>query len=763
MVSVVSFSLQEEYGSGWTGTAVLQVSDSEGNLLNIGQTLGVLLDEGIEAGVPTKLHLFSSDESGEFTLVRTWPCVITLVEPFFIETGTDGLSEKFCRVCLVDPITHLADQPVWGSYRSMSLGEIVGGVLSMAAGGNGKPSIEPLLPGMPRIRIVEEIRSGLKLLPITLAVGHTLGQWLGDVFGGLGVRAHLRGENDGTFQLILSDQPPAGSLMNMNPEHYNLDPETAANLNSATLKPDSIAILGYSSFSSTPTRGAVIDNPILGSPTQTGALGTNDAVFTGTEVDTNEAYNRVAGAMFGEFTEMFRVSALTVAPEVQPGQVINTSDGIAFGFTTWQVARAAHHLHRDKTYYNDATLLIGKSTDSWHPPHPHQRPLVYTTGIIDAGEDYAIGQQVPRDRLGRIYVTFPFRAGPAGEERKQLAVADSDDNLRLTLDDFESEQIDDYRENEERWQRETDAYWAGEYRDPYPGRDDSDLSDDELTEREQKRESRDGAIAYMAYLRADSHDQEDVDRDGYVSERDRLLEDEFPELVEILAEDESRTELESQSASLRAGTLAEDYPDVAADPVRRDLLAKYDSLFSEPQEKEEEDEEEEEEEEEDDAAPVEGEPAQEDPDPEGGEAQAEQTEEDTASVDPEYEANQARYAAVRRDAALAGERWPPRIPLLVSGLMAGHMHGFIPAHRQGDICRVVVYSPFSAEIVGFQYRSNRLISPNLTEALAGLVVEHNYGEAWSGLVFRRTEQLESKASSPAPPPEEDAAESGTDT
>ena len=92
----------------------------------------------------------------------------------------------------------------------------------------------------------------------------------------------------------------------------------------------------------------------------------------------------------------------------------------------------------------------------------------------------------------------------------------------------------------------------------------------------------------------------------------------------------------------------------------------------------------------------------------------------------------------RDEAELMAERWPPRIPLPVVKPMAGALHGFIVAHRHGDTCRVAVHSPFSAEIVGFQYRDDRKINADLSTSLAGLVVEHNYAQAWSGLVFRRT-------------------------
>ena len=101
--------------------------------------------------------------------------------------------------------------------------------------------------------------------------------------------------------------------------------------------------------------------------------------------------------------------------------------------------------------------------------------------------------------------------------------------------------------------------------------------------------------------------------------------------------------------------------------------------------------------------------------------------------------------AAQRDAAVADERWPPRIPLTIIEPMAGSMHGFIPAHRHGDICRVAIHHPLYAEIAGFQYRSNRQINAQIVGATAGLVVEHDANAAWSGLVFRPAEDLEDAA------------------
>ena len=101
----------------------------------------------------------------------------------------------------------------------------------------------------------------------------------------------------------------------------------------------------------------------------------------------------------------------------------------------------------------------------------------------------------------------------------------------------------------------------------------------------------------------------------------------------------------------------------------------------------------------------------------------------------------------REDAEIAPQRWPPRIPLPVIQPMAGGLHGLVPTHRHGDVCRVAVHDPMWAEIVGFQYRSNRRINANLVDATAGLIVEHDRAHSWTGIVFRPTDEVENSSGS----------------
>lgn len=74
------------------------------------------------------------------------------------------------------------------------------------------------------------------------------------------------------------------------------------------------------------------------------------------------------------------------------------------------------------------------------------------------------------------------------------------------------------------------------------------------------------------------------------------------------------------------------------------------------------------------------------------------------------------------------------IDLPIIEQFAGGVHGFIPSHRQGDACRVVVRNPLFAEIAGFNYRDD-FVAKEFLDTSAGWVVSHDQDQ-WSGMIFR---------------------------
>ena len=85
------------------------------------------------------------------------------------------------------------------------------------------------------------------------------------------------------------------------------------------------------------------------------------------------------------------------------------------------------------------------------------------------------------------------------------------------------------------------------------------------------------------------------------------------------------------------------------------------------------------------------------------------------------------------------ESAPPRIDLPIVQPMAGALHGLAPGHRNGDACRVTVHHPFHAEIDGFVYREAQPVygGSGLAPGWAGIIVEHDGAESWSGWTFER--------------------------
>ncbi len=518
-VPLAGLDLDESFGTGWIGKAHLYLYATQGKRIGIEQMLRNVIDAGLSTAEPALISLASDDAA---SVRRSWPSVITAITPY---QPQDSITDAACELAVADPITYLSERPIWGAYRTCSLGRIVGGALSLAAGGDGKPTLTPILTGLPTVRIVEDFRQALNQLAYAIATGQTLREWLNDLFGMLGVRFQLAGQKDGTVEVTLSDRLPRGAPFSM-----QVSSDLQGGRDAAPNAPDKappLRIVGIEGLPGETARGGVLDDPTHGTFRYIGAEGTIGAegavgtVVTGTGVDIDEAVKRMGNSVAGAHAEMLQVVAASRYPVLRPGKLVQL-DRSVLGHTLWQPMQVRHHV-RNGIYDNDVVLIRGEV--SWHLATPPRRPAVLITGSIDGGVQYAANEPVPRDRQGRVPVAFPFVPVPS---------------------------------------------------------DETDQPED-----------------------PSSVDQVDVDT-----------------------------------------------------------------------------------------------------------------------------------------AESANDQWPPRIMLTVIEPMAGSMHGFVGGHRQGDVCRVAVYGPLWAEVLGFQYRSNRQINADIQDATAGIVVEHNFQTTWSGMVFRRVEELE---------------------
>ena len=415
--------------------------------------------------------------------------------------------------------------------------------------------------------------------------------------------------------------------------------------------------------------------------------------------DTDEVGERAWHEVRRGLCEALMVRAASGHPGIEPGCTITLNETIS-RIGHWQVA-SARHLVSQGAYDNDATLL--RADFAWHPPEAEPRGTVIMSAMVDHSDESLYHEPVPRDRLGRINVRFSFLPPPDMQAAYDLAKADTDRDGRITLDDYDEEKTDDYTANAEEWEKKAQAWENGDYDDPYPGVADEDLTEEQLAERREHTEKREEAIAYIFYKRLK---RRDVARAA--SEAGALDSTTKGSGTDDVDDDNPTAEATGDESA--SGT--------------QDGQAVDDETGSQER------------------APtgnVETEAAQGTGSIDSG---ADQSEEGTLPApDPRRLPNPDAEADTEESSAPAEARWPPRIALPVVEPMAGAMHSFVGGHRQGDICRVAVHDPFTAEIVGYQYRDNRAINRDVLGAAAAIVVEHNFYDAWSGIVVRRIEDM----------------------
>ena len=716
-LALSSFSMEEGYNTGWSGQGIIVSSRSA--RLDLGSMMLLGLRLGLGPGIPASALLAlagahphrtsaappapqsdsggtESDSGGASTstevaplitagsVVRIWPSVITNVEPLEA-TLTSG---TMLKITLVDPITYLSARPIWGAYRSASAASMIGGALSLAAGGEGKPTLNPVLPNLPTISITDNLRSGVAAIPYSIASGQTLGEWLDYMTGALGIRIELTANSDDSIDVVLTDQRPAGTLLQMNTELAQPTGSSNDDRESTSLATHGrLLITGIEGNNGVVARGSVLDDPLHSTFRKFGRSGSVGQLIKGVGITLDEATRRSQFEIDSAYTEMITLNTRSKQPGLRPGKLINL-DRPLLRIQRWQVLTSVHTV--EATTYNNIAAL-GRGNWAWYPPQPPIEGTAYISGVVDGGVGFIDFEPVPRDRLGRIPVTLSFLPRPVGEEAKQLTASDSNQDMRLDLSDFEEQSINDYKSNSVQWDEKARQYDAGDYDDPFPGRPTSDLTAAEAQERERTAAERTSALKYKAYKRASEKDRQDKDRDGYVTAIDSQVSAELE--AKLREGPASHDNFRMQVAARRAGRS----DDVEGMHIESQLLDEYESIFFSPQ--------------------------------------------DTSLEDTNADA--------RQEANLSKERWPPRLPMTAIEPMAGGVHGFIPGHRQSDICRIAVHNPMYAEIIGFQYRSNRLINPSLVNATAGMVVEHDFRGSWSGMVFHPTTNLETPIHNPA--------------
>ena len=714
---LASLVASEGYNIGWCAHAIFAFGVPGGGASRI-DILATLADRGLSAGRRGKVNLRVEAEGNEFLhnqTIRTWPCMVSQMVPLDSEDDTRAI----CRIQLVDPLGYLASREIWGAYRDVSAAELVGGAIALAAGAGEGPTTEVATAWLPKIRVRGRHRDALDVIPYAVASGETLGEWLARVLGMLGLRAELFAEDGGDTQVVyLTD-----ALAHRGSYEMHVERDGVELSDDEQGRDGGISIRSRVAFPGNPLRGALLDDPTQGTPRVLAGFGPIGHVVRAQGADTDEVTERAWHEVRRGLCEALMVRASSGHPGIEPGCTITLNETIN-RIDHWQVA-SARHLVSEGAYDNDATLL--RADTAWHPPEAEPRGTVTVSAMVDHSEESLYHEPVPRDRLGRINVRFSFLPPPNMEVAFALAEADTNRDGRVTLDDYDEEKTDDYTVNAEEWEKKVRSYENGEYDDPHPGIAGQFLSEEQMAEREERARQRQEAIAYIYYKRlaAPPPSPEDGTQGGTTNGSGTDGEDDDNPTAETTGSDGASATQTGHTGNDGTGTGEQTQTGNDGTGTGEQTQAGNDGTGT----------------------------GEQTGTGDGGIGTGEQTQTDGSGTEESDEgihlapkpwrlANPAAAADTLETPAPPEDRWPPRIALPVVEPMAGAMHSFVGGHRQGDICRVAVHDPFTAEIVGYQYRDNRAINRDVVGAAAAIVVEHNFDDAWTGIVLRRIEDMD---------------------
>ena len=426
---VYHLMLHEHRAGGWTG-----VLDLRPRVDTDGEAFDALIRAGLAPGTAcgTTLRMKGGPRA------RTWTSVITAAT-----AKAPDASERHatCALLIADPLTALRNRRVWFGWGECALDALFGGAMSCAGNGTGTPGRDPVLRGMPPIRIYPEVRSEARRVPYAIARGETLGEWLDALCEALRIRIEILSTSDGRLAIALRDRPPPRSGLNRGgPIEMTADD---------TVEPSTdVIVLGRTVLASSGAeRGSMIDIPSRGDPVRFGVTGALGHVFETPHISDDEARERTRRREQRAAVAQLRVYGLTGQPGMLPGRTVRLmqrapdradtedspnasgngeSDGTTagggasvsppraaasgeehtlFGSSEWQVCETPH-IYRGGGYVNEVALE--KASDAWFPEGPQERRRTHVlTGIIESDGTRA-GERVARDRLGRIPVRLAF-------------------------------------------------------------------------------------------------------------------------------------------------------------------------------------------------------------------------------------------------------------------------------------------------------------------------------------------------------------------
>ena len=431
----VSLMLHEDRVGGWSGAMRLNPRRA-----GLEDTVQTLLADGLKPGgaAVVRLTITGSGDLAD-TSARIWPSVVTSVHA----TGAAEPDHAYplCAVTFRDPLTYLRGCPVWAAFAECPLADMLGGALSAITGGDGRPTRNPVLAGMPTIRIGEELRDGLDRVPYAISPGEPLGDWLNRLWGRLGVRCEMQGDPSGGLDVWLRDGGPSTTKLNRDRGvKMTFDSAKAPSANNLVMG-------GMEVHAPASARGALLDNLASGGAQRFGVSGAVETVHNEAELQLGEARRR---AGFADANRRLAQAGITVTsrqPGLLPGRIVRldaaaetaadsppaggdaepTAYGSILGAERWQVA-AVGHLCAQAGYWNQTSLE--KIGVPWRPAPPADAGPAIVSAVVDDGVSKD-GELVERDRMGRIPVRFPFVYDPSGGDGEPNGAADGNGTIPL--------------------------------------------------------------------------------------------------------------------------------------------------------------------------------------------------------------------------------------------------------------------------------------------------------------------------------------------
>ncbi len=691
-IPINAFRIEETYSGGWRGSftltspiygAPLSLSD----MLSISRSSRLVADAGPRA-IQLSVAMVTENGDGEQALCY-WPSMIIKSTP--IEAA--NARQKSLRVDFVDPVTYLESQTVWCAYREASIGEVFGGILSVALGGSGRPTLNPALgETFPMIQIEENVRSAIQGIPYLIASGQTLGVWLADVLGRLGVRYEMLGSAEGGISLSLRDSVPGSVPLEMT--MIGQQEVLSAGGHDALIDSDKCHLISINVLpESGAGRGVLVDDILDGRFRKVGPPGSVGGVIRAPGIDPEEAGLRASFPAKRAHIDALKLRVVSREAKLRPGQAVDVPGArvTESNIREWQVERCVHEFV-SPLYDNTSTLV--RRDEPWHPHPPVDGPTVIVTGEVYSDGDYERLQKVPRDRIGRIPISFPFQpTEPATDEEQSLVLADKDGDKRITdadLDEFTDEERAEFDDpdNVDALKADFEAYQEGDFDDPYPTLRDDELSYEQARERADLSDKRAKLGRFGMYEETKAELARDENNDGYLTTLDTVLgSDEYDLIRDRLQNSADRQALD-------------------------DALQQYEDSGELP-------------------AVLLGRPVY---DPNQPAAFNEISREDAVTMLETYQRLKAAEDSYQAEVAKA-QNWPPRIPLRLIQNSVGAGHGFLSSIRQGESCRVAIYNPMSADIIGFAYRDNLRMPNNLIGNEMGFWAEHDTIGNYTGLFF----------------------------